>query len=53
MTWQLWIVVAFNLVSAVTTPTMVGKDRKPLDGTTAAMLVGLNLVVAFLIVWGA
>lgn len=53
MNWQLWIVVALQASAALLTVGNVGKDRKPIDSTTAVVSVIVSSIIVGLIVWGA
>lgn len=44
MSWFDYVLVAFWLFGAFVTITVVGKPRKPLDSTTAAIIVAINIL---------
>lgn len=44
MSWFDYILVALWLFSVLATVTSVGKPRKPIDGTTAAVIVAINIL---------
>ena len=48
-----WVMVAMMAFGALTSITMVGKPRKPLDGTTAAVIVVAQAayITAILTMW--
>ena len=52
MSLWLWIPVAFLLFGPLATIVTVGKPRKPLDGSTAAVVTVVNLVLVGCILKG-
>lgn len=52
MTWQLWIVLGFQVLVLILQPVNVGKERKPRTEGEAVIGIGLSLLMIGLIFWG-
>lgn len=53
MTWQLWVVVGWFVISALYGIGMVGKKREPIEPSTAVTnVIAMGLLVT-LVIWGS
>jgi hypothetical protein len=50
MTWQKWVVAGYIALSALITIAQVGKHRKPIEPSVAAIATVLDVLLVWLVV---
>ena len=52
MSWQQWVLVAWDALGALTTVSSIGKPRKPIDPDLAVVMIVVQVGLIALVVTG-